>query len=164
MRACRNAGIKVSQETIDRAINYMKRLATTDGGFSYQYGMNQSNPARTGAGVLSLYLAGMRDSQECQAGWIIWSSIRSTGNDWIYRDHFHYSIYYVTQAMYQAGGDYWKTWYPGVRDRLVASQDTDGSWATQRLPLRKPARNTRRRWPSSSCKCLPACCPSTRNE
>ena len=60
LRGCRNAGIKVSQSTIDRAINYMKRLANTDGGFSYQYGMNQSNPARTGAGVLSLYLAGMR--------------------------------------------------------------------------------------------------------
>ena len=51
------------------------------------------------------------------------------GNDWIYRDHLHYSVYYVTQAMYQAGGEYWKGWYPGIRDRLIASQDADGSWS-----------------------------------
>lgn len=129
LRACRNAGIKVSQSTIDRAVDYMKRLNNTDGGFSYQYAMNQSNPARTGAGVLSLYLAGMRDSKECQAGlqYLVKHPFQKS-NDWIYRDHLHYSIYYVTQAMYQAGGEYWKNWYPGVRDRLVAAQDSDGSW------------------------------------
>ncbi len=129
LRGCRNAGIKVSQQTIDRAISYMKRLANTDGGFSYQYGMNQSNPARTGAGVLSLYLAGLKDSRQCQAGldYLVKHPLQR-GSDWIYRDHFHYSIYYVTQAMYQAGGNYWKSWYPIVRDRLVASQDADGSW------------------------------------
>lgn len=129
LRGCRNAGIKVSQQTIDRAINYMRRLANRDGGFSYQYGMNQSNPARTGAGVLSLYLAGLKDSQQCQSGldYLVKHPLQR-GSDWIYRDHFHYSIYYVTQAMYQAGGNYWKTWYPVVRDRLVSSQDADGSW------------------------------------
>ncbi len=129
LRGCRNAGIKVSQQTIDRAINYMRRLANKDGGFSYQFGMNQSNPARTGAGVLSLYLAGLKDSPQCQGGldYLVKHPLQK-GVDWIYRDHFHYSIYYVTQAMYQAGGNYWKTWYPVVRDRLVASQDADGSW------------------------------------
>ena len=130
LRACRNAGIKVSQSTIDRAINYMKRLINADGGFSYQFGMGQSNPARTGAGVLSLCLAGMRDSPQVQAGltYLVKHPFQR-GNDWIYRDHLHYSVYYVTQAMYQAGGEYWKGWYPGIRDRLVASQDSDGSWA-----------------------------------
>ena len=130
LRACRNAGIKVSQATIDRAIKYMRRLHNADGGFSYQFGMNMSNPARTGAGVLSLYLAGLRDSPECKSGLdFLVKHPFNRPNDWTYRDHLHYAIYYVTQAMYQAGGAYWKAWYPGIRDRLVASQDTDGSWS-----------------------------------
>ena len=37
LRAARNAGLKVAQSTIDRAIAYMKRCANNpDGGFSYQ--------------------------------------------------------------------------------------------------------------------------------
>ncbi len=139
LRGCRNAGIKVSQATIDRAVKYMIRLANADGGFSYQYRMGQSNPARTGAGVLSMYLAGFDDPKNPADGkerrriadaglkYLVGRPFHQ-GNDWIYRDHLHYSVYYVTQAMYQAGGEYWKNWYPNIRNRLVASQDADGSW------------------------------------
>jgi hypothetical protein len=31
--------------------------------------------------------------------------------------------------MYQAGGDYWRRWYPAIRDRLVKTQAGDGSWS-----------------------------------
>jgi hypothetical protein len=31
--------------------------------------------------------------------------------------------------MYQAGGDYWKQWYPPIRDVLVKKQQTDGCWS-----------------------------------
>ena len=46
-----------------------------------------------------------------------------------------YTLYYVGQAMYQAGGQYWKKSYPTLRDFLTESQyyDTndptkDGMW------------------------------------
>jgi hypothetical protein len=130
LRACRNAGLKVSQSTIDRAIAYMRRCANSDGGFSYQIGQNQSDPARAGAGVLSLIMAGLRNSRECQGGLdYLQRHPLAPGRDWAYRDHYHYAIYYVTQAMYQAGGDYWRQWYPTVRDRLVSTQDPEGSWS-----------------------------------
>ena len=102
-------------------------------------GWGQSNPARTGAGVLSMYLAGFDDPKNPADGkerrriadaglkYLVGRPFHQ-GNDWIYRDHLHYSVYYVTQAMYQAGGEYWKNWYPNIRNRLVASQDADGSW------------------------------------
>jgi hypothetical protein len=130
LRACRNAGLKVSQSTIDRAVGYMRRCANADGGFSYQIGQNQSNPARAGAGVLSLMMAGLRDSRECQNGLEFLRRHPLDANHmWPYRDHFHYAIYYVTQAMYQAGGDYWRQWYPSIRDLLVRTQDPEGSWS-----------------------------------
>lgn len=129
LRACRNAGLKVSQATIDRAIHYMMRLHNSDGGFSYQYAQDRSNPARAGAGSLSLMMAGMRGSSECQSALRYLEQHPLDGrNDWPYREHFYYSIYYVTQAMYQAGGDYWRAWYPTVRDRLVRRQTDDGGW------------------------------------
>jgi len=128
LRACRNAGLKVSQSTIDRAIGYMKNCANGDGGFSYQIGQNQSDPARAGAGVLSMIMAGLRDSRECQKG-LEYLQRHPLTRSYEYNQHFHYAIYYVTQAMYQAGGDYWKQWYPSIRDLLVRTQDADGGWS-----------------------------------
>ena len=43
--------------------------------------------------------------------------------------YYFYGHYYATQAMYLAGGDWWKEWWPRIRRDLVASQDDDGSWA-----------------------------------
>ena len=131
LRGAKNAGIKVAQPTIDRAVAYMKRCANAyDGGFNYQVGQRSSGPARTGAGVLSLMMAGERDSQECQNGLAyLQANPLNRNNEWPYREHFYYAIYYVTQAMYQAGGAYWRAWYPNIRDRLVSSQDSDGGWS-----------------------------------
>ncbi len=132
MRAARNAGLKVAQSTIDRAVAYMKRCANNpDGGFSYQVGQRASGPARTGAGCLSLMMAGLRDSSECQNGLKYLQShpLDKSRDWWPYREHFFYAMYYVTQAMYQAGGEYWKQWYPNVREILVKSQETDGGWS-----------------------------------
>jgi hypothetical protein len=37
LRAARNAGIGVAKETIDRAVDYVRRSQNADGGFMYQY-------------------------------------------------------------------------------------------------------------------------------
>ena len=46
-----------------------------------------------------------------------------------------YTLYYVSQALYQVGGEPWKSHYPALRDYLVRSQirepnrpDRDGMW------------------------------------
>jgi len=31
--------------------------------------------------------------------------------------------------MYLAGGDWWRSWWPRIRDELVTSQSPDGGWA-----------------------------------
>ena len=131
LRAARNAGLKVSQETIDKAIAYIKRCQNNkDGGFSYQTFTKQSGPARTGGGLLSLLMGNEKNAPEAQAGLqYLKDHPYNRQNEWSYREHFYYTIYYVTQASYQAGGDLWKTWYPSIRDFLVKRQDADGSWS-----------------------------------
>ena len=42
--------------------------------------------------------------------------------------HYFYGHYYAMQAMWAAGGDYWKEWYPAIRDELIGHQLPDGSW------------------------------------
>ena len=39
-----------------------------------------------------------------------------------------YGHYYAAQAMWQAGGEHWKKWYPAVQEVLVRQQQQDGSW------------------------------------
>jgi hypothetical protein len=132
LRAARNAGTRVSQATIDRAIGYMRRCSNymSDGGFNYQIGQQLSGPARTGAGILSLTMAGLKDSPECQGGIRYLETHRlGSGNDWPYREHYYYTLYYITQAMYQIGGEHWRQWYPMIRDRLLRERSADGSWS-----------------------------------
>jgi hypothetical protein len=43
--------------------------------------------------------------------------------------YFFYGNYYCCQAMFLAGGDYWTTYYPRVRERLLQRQSkATGSW------------------------------------
>ena len=125
LRAAANAGIKVPKETTARAIEYVKRCAVnSDGGFSYQAGQRGSGVARTGAGVLSLIVMGQRNSDECKRGLEYLMQHGPTTRD----GHTFYMLYYATQAMYQAGGKYWTTWYPKASEYLISSQRPDGSW------------------------------------
>lgn len=125
LRAAHNAGLSVPRQTIDRALEYMKRCANNyDGGFSYMPSQRGSGTARTGAGVLSLIVMGQRDAQEVKHG-LEYLLANPPGQ----RDqHLFYGLYYTTQAMYQAGGRYWRFWFPKVADFLVGSQRADGSW------------------------------------
>lgn len=132
LRGARNAGIKVSQGVIDRAVDYMRRSSNYqfDGGFNYQIQQPLSGPARTGAGILSLVMAGLKDSPEVQGGIRYLQKHKlGSGNDWPYREHYYYTLYYITQAMYQVGGENWSQWYPMIRDRLLKEKSADGSWS-----------------------------------
>ncbi len=59
LRAARNAGIKVPKETIDRAVEYVRRCQNPDGGFRYMLNSGNSAFPRSAAGVATLYYAGI---------------------------------------------------------------------------------------------------------
>ncbi|HXG24269.1 MAG TPA: prenyltransferase/squalene oxidase repeat-containing protein [Chthonomonadales bacterium] len=129
LRAAHNVGIKVPEETVKKAVGYIKRCANNpDGGFSYQAGTRGSGPARTGAGVTCLILSGERNSPECKGGIQYLLDHPLDAYEWAYRQHYMYALYYCTQAMYQVGGKPWKDWFTNVRERLIATQQPDGSW------------------------------------
>src|SRR5437870_1452412 len=59
LRAARNAGLYVPNETIDRCIDYVKRSQNADGGFMYMLTGGPSRFPRSAAGVVALYSSGI---------------------------------------------------------------------------------------------------------
>ncbi|MCX7825440.1 MAG: terpene cyclase/mutase family protein [Verrucomicrobiae bacterium] len=123
LRAAKDCGVNVPADAIEQAVGFVKRCASRDGGFGYQPG-GGPGLARTGCGMVSLQMCGHYDAEEVRRGaeWV-----RKRGLRWE-DDHFYYAIYYVTQAMYQRGGDDWLWWKSQLEHILLQHQKADGSW------------------------------------
>jgi hypothetical protein len=130
LRAARNAGIAVPRETVDRSIAYVKQCQNSDGGFRYmlESGPPDSGFARTAAGVVALYNAGVYEGPEITAGLSYLAKHLPGGAASKDEPYYFYAHYYAAQAMWHAGGERWQRWYPAIRDQLVARQREDGSW------------------------------------
>jgi hypothetical protein len=128
LRAARNAGLRVPNETVDRCVEYVKKCQNADGGFRYMLPEGESAFPRSAAGVVALYSAGIYEGREIERGLAYLDQhvprAQAIGMD----GHFFYGHYYAVQAMWQAGGDRWQRWYPSIRDSLLARQQADGSW------------------------------------
>ncbi len=62
LRAAKNAGLYVPNETRDRCIDYVKKSQNADGGFMYMVHGGASAFPRSAAGVVALYSAGYSES------------------------------------------------------------------------------------------------------
>jgi prenyltransferase beta subunit len=127
LRAARDVGIVVPKEVIDKALQYLKSCSSTNGSISYTPGGGGGGFERTGAGVLSIMALGDYTANEVEKG--VNFLLKNRWNE--KSQHFYYGIYYCTQVMYQKGGEYWKSWFPDLRDVLVANQNEDGSWTSK---------------------------------
>lgn len=123
LRAAKSAGCAVPSENIDRAIEYLKRCASREGGFGYQPGGGPNNP-RTGTGILALEICGEHMTTQAVAGaeYLLkhpprWSS-----------EYFFYEAYYCSQAMFQMGDKYFLVYYPKLAAILLEHQEKNGSW------------------------------------
>lgn len=125
MRAAYNAAIPVPQETIDKAIKYVRSCGHPAGGYGYS-GPAQG-PQTSAAGALSLQLLGKFDDPGVK------KTMDHLANIPIRWDnsgpsYFYYFHYYAIQAHYQAGGKHWNDWHPRIRELLLEKQNSDGSW------------------------------------
>lgn len=133
LRSARNAGIKVPKSTIDDAIRYVRECQNTDGGFRYMKDSGGSLWPRTAAGVASLFYAGVYEDQSIDRGldYLVKNAFPRGGafGGAMSQAHYFYGHYYAVQAMYLAGGERWRTWWPAIREELLARQNADGSWS-----------------------------------
>ncbi len=127
LRAARNAGLEVSKDTIEKAVEYVKRCQNPDGGFRYQAQGGQSAWERSAAGVASLLYAGKYEDKSIENGLNYLVSTAMPGSQ-TRRSHYFYGHYYAVQCMFLAGGDSWKVWWPSIRAELLGAQQADGTW------------------------------------
>lgn len=134
LRAARDAGINVSAEgVIDRAIQYVKTCYDRKTmSFRYSIVMNNrhSSFALAAAAVSVLNYAGAYDAEEIRGGLEFMMSTISHGGRGT-SGHYFYECFYATLAFYNAGGSYWKLWCPRIREELVRSQKSGGSWENE---------------------------------
>jgi hypothetical protein len=129
LRSARNAGIEVPKETIDKAVDYVRRCQNPDGGFRYQESAGASAWPRSAAGVASLYYAGIYKDEAIDRGVkYVMSNAFPGANAANTSAHYYYGQYYSVQTMYLAGGEPWAKWWTAIRRELLDKQSRDGSW------------------------------------
>ena len=119
LRGCRNAGIPVPKEIIDKAVGYIHKCTDpTDGGVHYSSKGGGSRPAITAAAVACLYNAGEYDDtfvpkmmEYCRA------KLKPKSSDNF--GHWHYAHFYYAQVMYREGADKWEQYIQEIRKRLL---------------------------------------------
>lgn len=122
LRAAKNTGIHVRDETMKRAIAYIKSCYDErEGAFCYQPG-KKPGFSRTAAGVCVLQLTGEYKARE------IPKAIRYMQANFDDRSHRYYGHYYASHAMHQVGGKVWKDWYERLVRTFLPRQRSDGSW------------------------------------
>jgi prenyltransferase beta subunit len=124
LRAAKNAGFNVPNDTLKKAIKYVESCYNpSSGGFSYQAHGGGAGFARTAAGCCVLFLAGDYNAKQLP------KAIEYMKSHFETQQHFCYGHYYAAHAMHQVGDKEWADWYARELKSFLPRQETDGSWA-----------------------------------
>lgn len=125
LRVAKNSGINVPQETIDRAVKYVRSCRDDQsGGFNYQPGRRQPGFARTAAAIYSLQVCGLYDDPAVAEGAKFLFDRQTRDREW-----FTYGNFYAAPAMYMIGGEQWEKWYAQISQQLIKEVRREGDLA-----------------------------------
>jgi len=123
LRGCRNAGIPVPSEIIEKAVEYIHNCTTKEGGVQYSSKGGGPRPAITAAAIASLYNAGQYDDQYVPKMLAYCEKKLSPAS----RDtfgHWHYAHFYYAQVQYREGDETWENYRQAVQERLIGEAKT----------------------------------------
>jgi hypothetical protein len=130
LRGCRNAGMLVPREIIERGIEYIRLCAINDGAGGIQYNIHGGGgrPPISAAAIVCLFDAGEYDDVFVPN--LLQYSDRHLSNIGNTSDGFwHYAHYYYSQVKYRQGGREWEEYRNRLFRRLINEQNNDGSWS-----------------------------------
>lgn len=134
LRACRNAGIPVPREIIDRAKDYIEQCTTSHGGVEYSIRGGGARPPITAAALAAMMNAGEYDTEltkrmreYCRR--TIWpgKSVDSTNGHW------HYMHFYYSQVIYRSGGEDWDLYRKALNEKLIREFQPGAGWSDQQV-------------------------------
>jgi len=118
LRGCRNAGLPVPREIIDKATHYIQKCTLPSGGVQYSSKGGGGRPAITAAAVACLYSAGQYDSQYVPKLLKYCDEHLSNISQRRF-GHWHYAHYYYSQVRYREGGKRWRTYRDQIASKLL---------------------------------------------
>ncbi len=119
LRSCRNAGIPVPREVIDKAIAYIHSCTLPDGGVQYSSKGGGGRPAISAAAIACLFNAGEEDDTHVPRMLAYAEKhLGSISNNSF--GHWHYAHFYYAQVMYREGGPKWEAYRNAIERRLVS--------------------------------------------
>lgn len=125
LRAAKNSGIEVPQQTIDKAVEYVKNCYDeSSGGFTYQPKNRSPGFARTAAAIYSLQVCGLYEDPLVKKGSQYLFENYKEDHEW-----YTYGNYYAAPAQYMIGGETWKKWYEMCKKSLLANVKRQGDLA-----------------------------------
>lgn len=129
LRACRNAGIPVSKEIIDRARTYIAECTTSEGGVQYSIRGGGARAPITAAALAAMFNAGEYDTdltqrmrEYCRRH--IWPEKNVSSNN----GFWHYMHFYYAQVIYRTGGEEWDQYRAELTTKLVQEMQPGGGW------------------------------------
>jgi hypothetical protein len=134
LRSARNAGFSVPKESINDAVEYIRRTFHEGRGtFVYRVRRGDGRSrGMAGAGILALAHAGHHNSPEARsaAQFVLQHNFDLYNDSQPYptRDRYHYSLFMCCQGMYQIGNPYWEQFFPRTVNAVLPHQQPDGSW------------------------------------
>lgn len=128
LRGCRNAGIAVEREAIEKAKNYIYDCKNADGGISYSSrNRSGSRPAITAAALAALYNAGDYESEHVPEMLAYTKrELHSLNNSGF--GHWHYTYLYYSQVMYRQAAEEWEPFRDRLYAKIVEQQKPAGNW------------------------------------
>jgi hypothetical protein len=128
LKTARLAGIKVPDETMQKASKFIESQSVSPGAFFTYPGLDPTiaQPVPTAIGVLLRMHQGWQPNRdEIQMG------VSYLAEQNVSPNHIYFN-YYATMALFHFGGPLWKFWNEEMRDYLVNTQnhagDERGSW------------------------------------
>ena len=127
LRACRNAGIVVPGEIIERARKYIYDCMEPSGGIRYSFAGGGERPPITAAAVAVLFNAGSSEQAPELKKMMEYCTANVWPNGQQDYGHWHYMHYYYAQVMYRQP-EQWSKYSTWVEGEILSKQTPQGGW------------------------------------
>jgi hypothetical protein len=123
--ACRNAGLDVPDETVNTALDYMRRCTGRDGSVAY-YGTSGMGESMNRSSIATLVLSVGKQKDADEFPLVLKHiSSRLEHQERTYPEYFRY---YMAQALFQGDYESWQKWNAAIIRQLHENQAADGSF------------------------------------
>lgn len=124
--AARNAGLEVSDEVLEAALEYMRRSTSKDGSVAYSGGFGGMGESMNRSAIATLVAAvGKKKETEEYKATLEHINTRLDHQEGHYKEYFRY---YMAQALFQGDYEAWQKWNTATVRTLSETQTDDGGF------------------------------------